>query len=158
MKHVLVTAWRVGQPGEVETFAQRLTDPDPTVRYWSAIGLRVAGQEATAAKEALRLALADPSSAVRAEAAGWLVRWADDPDALNVLVDSLKTGSEATQLHAARTLQLLGEQARPALPALQATLPKVQNMFTRWSLQGTIALLTGTENEALRELAEPKPR
>jgi hypothetical protein len=158
LEHVLNTAWRVGQPGQVETFAQRLTDPDPTVRYWSAIGLRVAGQEAIAAKEALRLALADASSAVRVEAAGWLVRWTDHPDAMNVLVASLKTGSDSTQLHAARTLQLLGEQARPALPTLQATLPKVQNMFTRWSLQGAIALLTGTENEALRELAEPQPR
>jgi N-sulfoglucosamine sulfohydrolase len=158
LERVLDTAWRVGDPGEISTFTERLTDPDPTVRYWSAIGLRVAGQEAIAAKEALRVALADASSSVRIEAAGWLVRWADDPDAMNVLADSLKTGSEATQLHAARTLQLLGEQARPALPALQAALPKVQNMFTRWSLQGAIALLTGTENEALRELAEPKPR
>jgi len=67
LARVLDTAERVGHAGEVPEFTRRLTDPNPAVRYWAAIGLRVAGRDAAAAKESLQKALTDPSEVVRAE-------------------------------------------------------------------------------------------
>ncbi len=143
---VLDTAWRVGLPGEVAELTRRLSDPNPTVRYWAVIGLRVAG-----AKDGLQKLLADESSPVRIEAAGVLV-------ALDVLTAAINSDDENVQVHAARTLQLLGEKARPALPAMQAALPKIKNMFARWAIQGAIANLTGTENLVFKPRAKAAPK
>jgi arylsulfatase A-like enzyme len=139
---VLDTAWRVGMPGEVAELTRRLSDPNPTVRYWAIVGLRVAG-----AKDGLQKVLADESSSVRIEAAGVLV-------ALDVLTVAINSDDENAQVHAARTLQLLGEKSRPTLPAMQAALPKTKNMFARWGLQGAIANLTGSENPVFKPRAK----
>lgn len=146
LERVLDTAWRVGLPGEVGNLTRRLSDPNATVRYWAAIGLRAAGRDAAAAKDALQKALADESSPVSIEAAGILVAQHHDRAALDHLAAALSTNDENAVVHAARTLQLLGGKARPALPAMQAALPKTQNMFARWAIQGAIANLTGTDN------------
>ncbi len=71
--------------------------------------------------------------------------------ALDVLTAALASADENVQLHAARTLQLLGEKARPALPAMEAALPKTKNMFTRWAIEGAIATLTGAENPVFQK-------
>jgi len=143
LDRVLDTAWRVGLPGEVPELARRLSDPNPTVRYWAVIGLRVAG-----AKEGLQKLLTDESPPVRIEAAGVL-------GALDVLTAALASYDETVQLHAARTLQLLGEKARPALSAMQAALPKAKNMFVRWAIEGAIANLTGGANPVLKPQPGP---
>jgi hypothetical protein len=146
LDRVLDTAWRVGMPDQVSEFERRLADPDPTVRYWAAIGLRAAGGDAVAAKESLRKALADESIPVRVEAAGILVARHSDRAALDQLAAMLTIDDEHAVLHAARTIQMLGEKARPVLPALQAALPKVKGLYARWSIQGAISGLTGREN------------
>ncbi|MCX6897319.1 MAG: sulfatase [Verrucomicrobia bacterium] len=158
LARVLDTAWRVGLPGQVEEFARCLGDSDPTVRYWAAIGLRAAGREAAAAKDALKKALADESLPVRIEAAGVLVAQCDDHAALDRLAGMLATDDELAVLYAARTLQLLGEKSRPALPAIQTALPGVKQMYARWCIQGTIATLTGTENPVFEARAKAAAR
>jgi len=143
LERILDTAWRVGLPEQVDEFARRLSDPDPTVRYWAAVGLRVAG-----AKDGLEKCLDDESLSVRIEAAGILV-------ALDRLTAVLTSNDEDALVHAARTLQLLGEKARPALLAMEAALPKIKSMYARWSIQGAIAALTGTENPEFKSRARP---
>ncbi|MBI5687228.1 MAG: sulfatase-like hydrolase/transferase [Verrucomicrobia bacterium] len=148
LDRVLDTAWRVGLPGQVEEFTRRLGDSDATVRYWAAVGLRAAGREAAAVKDALQKALRDESLPVRIEAAGVLVAQCDDRAALDQLAGMLATGDDLAVLYAAWTLQLLGEKSRPALPAMQTALPGAKQMYARWCIQGSIATLTGTENPA----------
>jgi N-sulfoglucosamine sulfohydrolase len=116
LNHILDTAERIGSPGQARYFTKHLEDPNSTVRYWAVIGLRVA---AAGEKEPLRRLLADPSLPVRVEAANVLVaRW-NDQEGLRTLSDVLRSGNEHAQLHAARTLQMLGEKARPALPVMR---------------------------------------
>ncbi|MBM3858820.1 MAG: sulfatase [Verrucomicrobia bacterium] len=138
-ERILDTAWRVGQQGQVGEFAKRLGDSDPTVRYWAAIGLRVAGPEAASAKAALQKALRDNSLPVRIEAAGVLVAQFDDSEALEHLASVLSNTDDDAVVHAARTLQLLGEKVRPVLPRLREGLLRTQNLYARWSLQNAIA-------------------
>jgi arylsulfatase A-like enzyme len=143
LQRVLDTAERVGLPGQAEEFVRRLSDADPTVRYWAAVGLRVAGRDAAAAaKDALRKALVDPSLPVRVEAAGILVRQLDDREALDLLAGIIRSRDEHAVLHAARTLQLLGEKARPALPAMREAIGQCSD-YARWSLEAAVAGLTG---------------
>lgn len=150
---VLDTAERVGKPGQVETFAGRLTDADPTVRYWAAVGLRVAGREALAAKPALCKACQDSAAAVRIEAAGVLVAQGD-PQSLDVLVAALRGDDEHARLHAGRTLQMLGEPSRRVLPAIREALEGASEMSFRWALAGAVERLTG---EPVPTAKKPKP-
>jgi len=155
LDRVLDTAWCVGLPDQTAEFAKRLTTTGPTVKYWAAIGLRVAGHDAAvAAKDALQKALAEESSSVRIEVAGILAQHFDDRAALDRLTTELSGDDEKAQVHAARTLQMLGEKARPALPALQSTLPKLKNMFARWGVQNAICNLTGAENTIFQQKAK----
>jgi len=142
LARVLDTAERVGLPGQTEEFVRRLSDADPTVRYWAAVGLRVAGRDAAAAKDALRRALGDSSMPVRVEAAGVLVGQLEDRDALDLLAGIIRSRDEHAVLHAARTLQLLGEKARPVLSAMREAIPQCGE-FARWSLEAAVAGLTG---------------
>ncbi len=158
LHRVLDTAWRVGLLGEAGEFTRRLSDVNPTVRYWAAIGLRASGRDAAAAKDALQKALADESSPVSIEVAGILAAQHDDRAALDRLIAVLSSGDENAVVHAARTLQLLGEKARPALPAMQAALPKIKAMYARWSIQGAIAPLTSTENPVFQARAKAATR
>jgi arylsulfatase A-like enzyme len=155
LERVFDTAWRVGLPDQTAEFAKRLTTSGPTVKYWAAIGLRVAGHDAAGmAKDALQKALADEALAVRIEAAGILVAQFEDRAALDQIAAVLTSDDENAQVHAARTLQMLGEKARPALPALQAALPKIKNMFARWGVQNAIFGLTGAENTIFQQKAK----
>lgn len=155
LARVLDTAWRVGHPAEAAGFANRLSDPDPTVRYWAAVGLRVSAADAEGAREALQKAMADDALPVQIEAAGVLAAQWGDVAARDHLIAMLTGSGEEAQTHAARTLQMLGEKARPALPALEKALPSIRSMNARWSVQELIAQLTGTESPVFR--AKPAP-
>ncbi len=157
LERVLDTADRVGRPGQVQEFIRRLSDADPTVRYWAAIGLRASGKEADPGKDALHKALADESIPVRVEAAGVLVAQFGDSEALEVLTKLLKDPSYVAATHAARTLQLLGEKARPALPAMQQALAANPQPYVQRSLSEAMRAF-GLEADSLKRTGKKKKR
>jgi hypothetical protein len=138
LERVLDTAERVGRAGEAREFRGRLTDADPTVRYWAVMGLRAAGDEGRTAKDALRLALRDDSVPVRIEAAGLLVHQFDDAEALRELTNQLRSKSYLVATHAARTLQLLGEKAKPVFPEMRAALAADPHLYVQFSLSNAV--------------------
>lgn len=148
LERVLDTAERVGQAGQAAEFVRRLKDTDPTVRYWAAIGLRAAGREGAVAGKALRQALADDALPVRIEAAGAVFALSEDRKALDVLIEVVASGDEHAVVHAARTLQLFGDKARPALPALRevfAVLPANSELAKR-AVRAAIDQIAAEEN------------
>lgn len=157
LERVLDTADRVGRPGQVPEFIRRLSDVDPTVRYWAAIGLRVAGKDAGAGKDALHTALTDESIPVRVEAAGVLVSQFSDSDALGTLTTLLSDQTPSAATHAARTLELLGEKARPAVPEMQKALVANQETNVRSCLREALRRL-GLKTEAFKGPGKKKRR
>ena len=72
--------------------------------------------------------------------------------ALDRLASILRSGDEHARLHAARTLQLLGEKARPALPAMRAALQRGGSDYVEYSLTPAVRAAVGTEIAAARFL------
>jgi HEAT repeat protein len=124
-----------------------LSDPDGAVRYWAAVGLRALGEEAASAEAALAEALDDPSPCVRIEAAAAIAGIGRPERALPVLTAELGSERGDAVLQAARALELMGEQARPAIGELRAALQsppaKAQplGLFIRFSLETALSNL-----------------
>jgi hypothetical protein len=145
LERILDTAELVGQPGAVPTLVERLADGDPTVRYWALVGLRAAGAKASVGRDSITTAMRDPFASVRIEAAGILVAVDDNEEALRLLADTLAGDDSHAVLHAARTLQLLGEQSRPVLAELVQARDNAsgspQSMILLFSLQAAVEAL-----------------
>lgn len=138
---VLDTAERVGHKDQLPEFVRRLADADPTVRYWAMLGLRANAGGLESAHDAIRKALDDAALSVQIEAAGILVREWNDLDGLAKLTALLRSNDDTVRLYAARTLQLLGEKARPAIPVMQEALAKKPTMFLQFSLKAALEAL-----------------
>lgn len=110
--------------------APSLSDPDPAVRFWAA--------RAAKPSDARKL-LQDSSPVVRIAAAQ---RCAD----LSVLEAELKNPEEWAQLHAALALDSLGEKARPAIPAMKASLKSGHRYLVR-VVNHSLNRLLGTDNQ-----------
>ena len=116
LDRILPVARLVGQgPQHRPAFVAALADPDASVRYWATVGLAALADDPTP----LRPLLADPSPSVRIVAAEALVRQADEPAGLDLLVNELDSRNEWAATRAARSLELLGEKARPKLAAMR---------------------------------------
>jgi uncharacterized sulfatase len=109
-----------------------LADPDAAVRFWAA--RRADPGEA-------RQALSDRSPVVRIAAA-------EKSGNLAVLETELKNAEEWVRLHAANAIDMLGEKARPAIPAMQAAMKdKNQNRYVVRVLNRAVNKLLGTKHE-----------
>jgi uncharacterized sulfatase len=119
-----------------------LGTPDAAVRYWAAVALGALGREAEPAADALHKALSDSSPNVRFEAAGALCNLRHERQALTVLVRGLDDSRPWVILHAARSLQSIGEAARPVMPQIRRAREKgaggLYEMFIRWALDGAL--------------------
>ena len=151
LERLLAAAELVGRGSDVVSQQiQLLQDQDAGVRYWAAVGLHAAGRDAAPARDALRLALADRSPSVQVAAAAALASLGDVDAALAMLTKHLQGEQLDIALQAARTLQLLGEPARPALPDMTRVLETAkqqgnlapQYMFLEFSLQAAVRRLT----------------
>lgn len=119
-------AARVGRARE-ERFIAGLKDPDPSARYWAAIGLVEREALSESAVGALRSSLEDPSAAVRIQSANALARHeSGGEEAIDVLIAALDSEELTTVLHAARTIELLGSRARAAVGAMRRIQDEVQ--------------------------------
>ena len=145
---VIDAAGLVGRgPAALPRQMELLGAADAAVRYWAAVGLRALGQAAAPAAAALAKALGDPAPNVRIEAAGALVALGKPDQAMPLLIRDLAAKDAGIALHAARTLQLLGEKARPALDALRAAAGSAKTrkgplaMFIRFSTEAALKQL-----------------
>ncbi|MGM0489741.1 MAG: sulfatase-like hydrolase/transferase, partial [Planctomycetota bacterium] len=140
LKRLLRTAMRVGtDPESLDELVESLSDPEPGVRYWAAMGLGAVSTKADTAEKALLTVLDDPSVAVRIEAAYGLAKMGEFDVALPVLEQALENKSVDAVLHAARAIELLGSKARPAAQAMKQARQRAEGggtieMFVRFSV------------------------
>ena len=137
-----------------DAFLEALKDADASVRYWGALGLAVLGEA-----EALTDALADEAPSVRIVAAGAVAEAGHDEEgrALDLLVEMLDDPNEWAACRAARSLELLGEQARPRLPEMKMALERRESGF--FGRKGSKPANYGLEfalRNALEELGVPE--
>jgi N-sulfoglucosamine sulfohydrolase len=152
LEALLKAADLVGRRAAWNEQLELLDHPDDGVRYWAAVGLHAAASvgelEEPGVQSVLRVR-ADASPCVRIELAA--ARAAMDPsrEALAELAEHLDHNRHEIVLHAARTLELLGERARPLLPKMRETLQRARAeeqqgdmpMFIRFSLEAAVEQL-----------------
>jgi uncharacterized sulfatase len=133
---------------------ERLADRDPTVRYWASVGLVAQGEAADKAKPALRKALEDEATSVRAMAAQALCAMGECERPLALLMELLEDERPYVALRAANAIDHLGARAKPLLPKLEAYLDSTaaleardffgQAPFPHWVLRHTVTQLRKT--------------
>lgn len=140
------SGWEVGKSGEVnlllirraasqvgvakeENLVMNLSSTNELVRYWGAIGLCAHEKElGNDAREALHRALSDSSPSVRIEAANTILVRGKSESALAVLIKELKHKNLIVVTHAARTIELLGKQAKKAKKAMEKCLVRAHKI------------------------------
>ena len=126
---ILATAELVGEGSRIlPALADLLQDGDSAVRYWAAVALEALDPEAAPAAGDLKKVLDDPSPDVRITAARVLCRLGSCDEALPVLAQGLLDGREVVALHAARTLEMLGDKARPLVLQMGFAREKCRNL------------------------------
>lgn len=147
LSRLLDAAELVGRLEAVPQQTKLLRDADDGVRYWAAVGLHAAGKAAEPARAAVRRALKDSSAVVRIEAAAALVELGEATEPLRLLEKELRSTQSDVALHAARALQLLGDRAKPAWPAMREVCERARReentvgdaaMYLRFSLESAL--------------------
>lgn len=116
---LIEAASQVGNASEEELLGN-LTHSDPGVRYWGAVGLSAAASLSQEAVIALTDTLNDAFPSPRIEAANALARHGKLEKSIPALAQALGDGDLIAVQHAARAIELLGEKAIDALPAVEA--------------------------------------
>ena len=116
-------AVQVGIASESE-FLKNLESENSVVRYWGAIGLTAKKTISNKAKGILKTKLKDPSYATRIEIANALAVHNEINEALPALTDAVNHENLIVVTHAARTIELLGEKAAVAKPAMKKALAR----------------------------------
>ncbi len=111
-------------PANIPALLELLRAADPAVRFWAATGLAALGEKARPATEQLLAAAKDDSPEVQVLAAEALANVGRLPDALPVLIAALQHDSAVIRLRALNVLDQLGQDARPALPAIRQAKPQ----------------------------------
>lgn len=108
------------QARAVPILEQATTHEDRAVRYWALRALGGIQPLPTSAAERMQEALNDNAPEVRIWAAHALCKTGNLEAGLPILIQELGGTSGPARLHAAHALEDLGDQARPAVEALQA--------------------------------------
>lgn len=114
--------------GDAELAVDHLRSTVPSVRYWGAIGLASVEEITDAQMDLLRASLKDPSVAVRIAAASGVATHGASSDAVETLVPLLDSAELSTVLHACRAIELMGEAARKAVPAMKRVASRVEKL------------------------------
>ena len=109
-------------------FTAALSDTDPAMRFWGTVGVASLGEKGLASEAKLAELLKDDSPVVKLAAATALVRIGSNRDVMPTALDGLKHEHEWIRLRATTLLELLGNDARPALPQIREAL-KMKSQF-----------------------------
>ncbi len=123
LKEIRTAAAQVGISNESELL-NNINSENPAIRYWGAIGLAAKTKLSNKAKNILKTKLNDSSFAVRIEIANALAIHDDLTFAVPILIDALNHKNLIVVTHAARTIELLGEKATNAKPAMEKALER----------------------------------
>jgi N-sulfoglucosamine sulfohydrolase len=105
--------------GSEQQLLENLSSSNPHVRFWGAIGLHSVDSLSEKAVHLLTRSLRDASMAVRIESANVLARKGDVEATLPVLLEALHSDELAVVLHAARSIEGLGDAAVSAAGAME---------------------------------------
>jgi arylsulfatase A-like enzyme/dienelactone hydrolase len=151
---VLASAWEAADgvgSSDVAALLKGLESGEVERRYWAVVGLRRAG---FADPGKIARLLEDPAPPVRFEAARWLAEdESNRAQALEVLSRGLEEPEWWNALHACRAIELLGDRAKPLLPAMRALY-----LRTRWQQDDArlfLAFSSGAWLEAMGEKVAP---
>ena len=125
---------------------QSMQHSDAAVRYWGATGVGNVGKTAVNARQPMIDALKDKSPSVRIAAARALAKLGDLESALPVLEMELQSEHQWGRLAAAIVLDEMGDQARPAVPALKKALVNQPNKYIVRVANRALNELLGTNN------------
>ena len=103
------------------TLIEHLRNGNPAIRYWGAIGLAVKRKLSKKAVDALTRSLKDSQPCVRVQAADALIRSGNPVSAFPTVVKELDHQDLSVVLHAARTIELLGDNAPALVSAMRKT-------------------------------------
>ncbi|MEM1441447.1 MAG: sulfatase-like hydrolase/transferase [Verrucomicrobiota bacterium] len=140
----LETVWAAADMvgfGTREELLELTESGDDAVRFWGVIGLRYAFPDDEALLEELYDLMDDISADVRIEMAHWMAEESETHrgEALRVLGRELESPNWWTALRACRSIELLGEKARPMmlfmkrLHRLKRNAPGDENFFLAFS-------------------------
>ena len=108
---------------DLTKIANRLTDADPSVRYWAAIGCSVLSSKAVKYTNSLKALLNDKEGAVQVAAAEALYRAGEKEVGLKALTAALSHPHTFVRVQALNVLQYIGKDAQPAVPQIKALIP-----------------------------------
>lgn len=113
---------------DAESLNEWLHLDDPLHNYWAAIA--AAGRQSLTVETptSLKQLLENKSPAVRIAAADALARHGELDLAVPVLIDAVQNEDLTVVLYAARTIELLGESARAAVPAMHKLLERAERL------------------------------
>lgn len=106
----------------------QLDADDPAVRYWACVGYSASPTLSDKTVQRLKRALDDESASVCIEAANALARHGNVDAALPTLTAALEHEDLTTVLYAARAIELLGDNAKAAIPAMRQALARAEKI------------------------------
>jgi len=97
-----------------------LSDDEPIIRWWAAMGLVILGEQARDADRDLQASLKDKSPLVRVAAGEALYRLGEKDASHAAMEEALQHPTPFVRLRALNALVRMGDDARPAIPAIKA--------------------------------------
>lgn len=120
-----------------------LTAEHPVIRYWAATGLVILKDKATPAKAQLEKCLDDESPDVQIAAAEALANLGETEKAVEHLAGLLSHDNQWVALRTANVLDIIGEPASNALPALEVAAKQNRQDYVKRATEHTVEVLKG---------------
>jgi hypothetical protein len=134
----------LGDAKNLRSLTELLQADHPVIRYWAATGLVILGKKAEPARTALENCLKDSSPDVQIAAAEALANLGETQAAVEHLADLLASDNEWVALRAANVLEVIGEPARAALPALENAAAQKKKDYVNRAAEHTARVLKGS--------------
>ncbi len=132
VKRVAETAALAGEPtADVSVLFRRLSDEEPSVRYWALTGLGNRAPDSARYISELKHALRDSSAVNRIAAARALCRLGNPASALPVIASELHGGEQWERLHAAIVLDEIDGQASPVIEEMRKALKPRPDLYAK---------------------------